>query len=216
MKKYTNLILLSLLVVLFYKTPEFLADSVSTSMGKLAWMIVIGVMYKMVDPISAIILAVIMITLLHQSTIEGYSNKKSEEEKTDQEKIAEMEKEMDEKEKKEKMKNKEDMENKEGMENKEEMENKEGMEDDKELTKEDMEKLKMEEEEELEKGKEGFSVIHRTRKQCQRYNREGFSGFTELLKKLKIPVTNTNTTDLDRDIKTSAERSTLDSTQEHA
>ena len=185
MKKYTNLILLSLLVVLFYKTPEFLADSVSTSMGKLAWMIVIGVMYKMVDPISAIILAVIMITLLHQSTIEGYSNKKSEEEKTDQEKIAEME-------------------------------NKEGMEDDKELTKEDMEKLKMEEEEELEKGKEGFSVIHRTRKQCQRYNREGFSGFTELLKKLKIPVTNTNTTDLDRDIKTSAERSTLDSTQEHA
>ena len=216
MKKYTNLILLSLLVVLFYKTPEFLADSVSTSMGKLAWMIVIGVMYKMVDPISAIILAVIMITLLHQSTIEGYSNKKSEEEKTDQEKIAEMEKEMDEKEKKEKMKNKEDMENKEGMENKEEMENKEGMEDDKELTKEDMEKLKMEEEEELEKGKEGFSVIHRTRKQCQRYNREGFSGFSELLKKLKIPVTNTNTTDLDRDIKTSAERSTLDSTQEHA
>lgn len=210
MKKYTNLILLSLLVVLFYKTPEFLADSVSTSMGKLAWMIVIGVMYKMVDPISAIILAVIMITLLHQSTIEGYSNKKSEEEKTDQEKIAEMEKEMDEKEKKEKMKNKE------GMENKEEMENKEGMEDEKELTKEDMEKLKMEEEEELEKGKEGFSVIHRTRKQCQRYNREGFSGFTELLKKLKIPVTNTNTTDLDRDIKTSAERSTLDSTQEHA
>ena len=87
----------------------------------------------------------------------------------------------------------------------------------------------MEEEEELEKGKEGFaglnkyffnsndySVIHRTRKQCQQYNREGFSGFTELLKKLKIPVTNTNTTDLDRDIKTSAERSTLDSTQEHA
>ena len=204
MKKYTNLILLSLLVVLFYKTPEFLADSVSTSMGKLSWMIVIGVMYKMVDPISAIILAVIMITLLHQSTVEGYSNKKSEEEKTDQEKIAEMEKEMDEKEKKEKMKNKE------------ETENKEGMEDDKELTKEDMEKLKMEEEEELEKGKEGFSVIHRTRKQCQRYNREGFSGFTELLKKLKIPVTNTNTTDLDRDIKTSAERSTLDSTQEHA
>jgi len=201
MKKYTNLILLSLLVVLFYKTPEFLADSVSTSMGKLSWMIVIGVMYKMVDPISAIILAVIMITLLHQSTVEGYSNKKSEEEKTDQEKIAEMEKEMDEKEKKE---------------NKEEMENKEGMEDDKELTKEDMEKLKMEEEEELEKGKEGFSVIHRTRKQCQRYNKEGFSGFTELLKKLKIPVTNTNTTDLDRDIKTSAERSTLDSTQEHA
>jgi predicted membrane protein len=197
MKKYTNLILLSLLVVLFYKTPEFLADSVSTSMGKLSWMIVIGVMYKMVDPISAIILAVIMITLLHQSTVEGYSNKKSEEEKTDQEKIAEMEKEMDEKEKKEKMKNKEEMENKE-------------------LTKRDMEKLKMEEEEELEKGKEGFSVIHRTRKQCQRYNKEGFTGFTELLKKLKIPVTNTNTTDLDRDIKTYAERSTLDSTQEHA
>jgi len=203
MKKYTNLILLSLLVVLFYKTPEFLADSVSTSMGKLSWMIVIGVMYKIVDPISAIILAVIMITLLHQSTVEGYSNKKSEEEKTDQEKISEMEKEMDEKEKKEKMKNKEEMENKEGMENKE-------------LTKKDMEKLKMEEEEELEKGKEGFSVIHRTRKQCQRYNKEGFTGFTELLKKLKIPVTNTNTTDLDRDIKTYAERSTLDSTQEHA
>ena len=203
MKKYTNLILLSLLVVLFYKTPEFLADSVSTSMGKLSWMIVIGVMYKMVDPISAIILAVIMITLLHQSTVEGYSNKKSEEEKTDQEKIAEMEKEMDEKEKKEKMKNKESMKSKEEMENKE-------------LTKKDMEKLKMEEEEELEKGKEGFSVIHRTRKQCQRYNKEGFTGFTELLKKLKIPVTNTNTTDLDRDIKTYAERSTLDSTQEHA
>lgn len=203
MKKYTNLILLSLLVVLFYKTPEFLADSVSTSMGKLSWMIVIGVMYKMVDPISAIILAVIMITLLHQSTVEGYSNKKSEEEKTDQEKIAEMEKEMDEKEKKEKMKTKEEMENKEGIENKE-------------LTKKDMEKLKMEEEEELEKGKEGFSVIHRTRKQCQRYNKDGFTGFTELLKKLKIPVTNTNTTDLDRDIKTYAERSTLDSTQEHA
>ena len=68
------------------------------------------------------------------------------------------------------------------------------------------------------KGKEGFSVLYQTRKQCNRYNKEGFvdfTGFTELLKKLKIPVTNTNTTDLDRDIKTSAERSTLESTQEH-
>ena len=85
----------------------------------------------------------------------------------------------------------------------------------KELTKEDMERLKMEEEESIEKGKEGFSVIYQTEKQCTRYNKEGFTGFTELLKKLKIPVTNTNTTDLDRDIKTSAERSTLESTQEH-
>ena len=94
MKKYTNLILLSLLVVLFYKTPEFLVDSISTSMGKLSWMVVIAVVYRMVDPISAIILAVIMITLLHQGTVEGYSNKKTDEEKTDQEKIDEMEKEM--------------------------------------------------------------------------------------------------------------------------
>ena len=111
MKKYTNLILLSLLVVLFYKTPEFLVDSISTSMGKLSWMVVIAVVYRMVDPISAIILAVIMITLLHQGTVEGYSNKKTDEEKTDQEKIDEMEKEMEEMENKEKMKNKEKMTN---------------------------------------------------------------------------------------------------------
>lgn len=55
MKKYTNLILLSLLVVLFYKTPEFLVDSISTSMGKLSWMVVIAVVYRMVDPILSLI-----------------------------------------------------------------------------------------------------------------------------------------------------------------
>jgi len=168
MKKYTNLILLSILAVLFYKTPAFLVDSVSSQVGKLSWLVIIMVAYHTFDKISAVILAVIMITLLHQSTVEGFEGKKEKKEK-------------EEKEKKEKKNKKEDKE---------------------------------EEEEEKEEGKEGFTVLSKTKKKCSRYNKEGFTGFTDLLKKLKIPVTNTNTTDLDREIKASAERSTIDSTKE--
>lgn len=158
MKNYTNLILLSLLVVLFYKTPDFLVDSVSTSMGKLMWIIVIVISYQMVDPVNAIILAIIMITLLHQSTVEGFEKEKMETIKTDEDELREMEEKEKEKEK-----------------------------------------------------KEGYSKITVKDKSCSTY--ENFDGFTELLKKLKIPVTNTNTTDLDRDLKTSAERCTIQSSK---
>tara|TARA_B100001094_G_C18193720_1_gene809095 strand:+ start:6145 stop:6675 length:531 start_codon:yes stop_codon:yes gene_type:complete len=174
MKKYTNLILLSLLVVLFYKTPDFLVDSVSTSMGKLMWIIVIVISYQMVDPVNAIILAIIMITLLHQSTVEGFEKEKMETIKTDEDELREMEE----------------------KENEKEKENKK---------------------------KEALTILNKNgqdKMDCDRTNSnttdciETFEGFTELLKKLKIPVTNTNTTDLDRDLKTSAERSTIQSSKE--
>ena len=197
MKKYTNLILLSILAVLFYKTPAFLVDSVSSQVGKLSWLVIIMVAYHTFDKISAVILAVIMITLLHQSTVEGFEGKKEKKEKKekkdDKSKLNEMEeKEMEEMDKEEEEEEEEDKK-------------------DKKNKKEDKEE---EEEEEKEEGKEGFTVLSKTKKKCSRYNKEGFTGFTDLLKKLKIPVTNTNTTDLDREIKASAERSTIDSTKE--
>jgi hypothetical protein len=194
MKKYTNLLLLSLLAALLYKTPQFLIESVSSQMGKLAWVSIIAISNYMLDSVSAIILAVIMITLLHQSTVEGFEGKenKSKKEKTKEKEIEEME-----------TMEKEDADK--------EMETDDETEDE-----EEMDSKKDEEEEDDETGKEGFEVLSSTKKKCTRYNKEGFSGFTELLKKLKIPVTNTNTTDLDREIKASAERSTLKSTMEYA
>jgi hypothetical protein len=186
MKKYTNLVLLSLLAALLYKTPRFLIESVSSNMGKLTWIIIIAIFNFMMDSVSAIILAVIMITLLHQSTVEGFENdKEKKEKKTEKEQFEEMEKKEDE----------------------------EAEEEDEEEDEEDDEIEAENSEEDNEDGKEGFEVISKTEKKCEKYN-EGFSGFTEMLKKLRIPVTNTNTTDLDRDIKASAERSTLKSTME--
>jgi len=181
MKKYTNLVLLSLLAALLYKTPQFLIESVSSQMGKLAWVSIIAISNYMLDSVAAIILAVIMITLLHQSAVEGFEGKekKSKKEKTKEKEIEEME-----------------------------------TDDETEDEEEDDESKKDEEDDET--GKEGFEVLSSTKKKCTKYNKEGFSGFTELLKKLKIPVTNTNTTDLDREIKASAERSTLKSTMEYA
>jgi hypothetical protein len=194
MKKYTNLLLLSLLAALLYKTPQFLIESVSSQMGKLAWVSIIAISNYMLDSVSAIILAVIMITLLHQSTVEGFEGKenKSKKEKTKEKEIEEME-----------TMEKEDADK--------EMETDDETEDE-----EEDDESKENEEEDDETGKEGFEVLSSTKKKCTRYNKEGFSGFTELLKKLKIPVTNTNTTDLDREIKASAERSTLKSTMEYA
>jgi hypothetical protein len=200
MKKYTNLLLLSLLAALLYKTPQFLIESVSSQMGKLAWVSIIAISNYMLDSVSAIILAVIMITLLHQSTVEGFEGKekKSKKEKTKEKEIEEMET-ME--------KEKEDADKE--METDDETEDEE---EDDESKEEEMESK----EEDDETGKEGFEVLSSTKKKCTKYNKEGFSGFTELLKKLKIPVTNTNTTDLDREIKASAERSTLKSTMEYA
>ena len=195
MKKYTNLVLLSLLAALLYKTPKFLIESVSSQMGKLAWVSIIAISNYMLDSVSAIILAVIMITLLHQSTVEGFEGKekKSKKEKTKEKEIEEME----------------------TMEKEKEDADKE-METDDETEDEEEDNESKEDEEDDETGKEGFEVLSSTKKKCTKYNKEGFSGFTELLKKLKIPVTNTNTTDLDREIKASAERSTLKSTMEYA
>ena len=195
MKKYTNLVLLSLLAALLYKTPQFLIESVSSQMGKLAWVSIIAISNYMLDSVAAIILAVIMITLLHQSTVEGFEGKekKSKKEKTKEKEIEEME----------------------TMEKEKEDADKE-METDDETEDEEEDNESKKDEEDDETGKEGFEVLSSTKKKCTKYNKEGFSGFTELLKKLKIPVTNTNTTDLDREIKASAERSTLKSTMEYA
>jgi hypothetical protein len=195
MKKYTNLVLLSLLAALLYKTPQFLIESVSSQMGKLAWVSIIAISNYMLDSVAAIILAVIMITLLHQSAVEGFEGKekKSKKEKTKETEIEEME----------------------TMEKEKEDADKE-METDDETEDEEEDNESKEDEEDDETGKEGFEVLSSTKKKCTKYNKEGFSGFTELLKKLKIPVTNTNTTDLDREIKASAERSTLKSTMEYA
>jgi len=196
MKKYTNLVLLSLLAALLYKTPQFLIESVSSQMGKLAWVSIIAISNYMLDSVAAIILAVIMITLLHQSTVEGFEGKekKSKKEKTKEKEIEEME----------------------TMEKEKEDADKEMETDDETEDEEEDNESKENEEEDDEIGKEGFEVLSSTKKKCTKYNKEGFSGFTELLKKLKIPVTNTNTTDLDREIKASAERSTLKSTMEYA
>ena len=196
MKKYTNLVLLSLLAALLYKTPQFLIESVSSQMGKLAWVSIIAISNYMLDSVAAIILAVIMITLLHQSTVEGFEGKekKSKKEKTKEKEIEEME----------------------TMEKEKEDADKEMETDDETEDEEEDNESKEDEEEDDETGKEGFEVLSSTKKKCTKYNKEGFSGFTELLKKLKIPVTNTNTTDLDREIKASAERSTLKSTMEYA
>lgn len=196
MKKYTNLVLLSLLAALLYKTPKFLIESVSSQMGKLAWVSIIAISNYMLDSVAAIILAVIMITLLHQSTVEGFEGKekKSKKEKTKEKEIEEME----------------------TMEKEKEDADKEMETDDETEDEEEDNESKKDEEEDDETGKEGFEVLSSTKKKCGKYTKEGFSGFTELLKKLKIPVTNTNTTDLDREIKASAERSTLKSTMEYA
>lgn len=196
MKKYTNLVLLSLLAALLYKTPKFLIESVSSQMGKLAWVSIIAISNYMLDSVAAIILAVIMITLLHQSAVEGFEGKekKSKKEKTKEKEIEEME----------------------TMEKEKEDADKEMETDDETEDEEEDNESKKDEEEDDETGKEGFEVLSSTKKKCTKYNKEGFSGFTELLKKLKIPVTNTNTTDLDREIKASAERSTLKSTMEYA
>ena len=196
MKKYTNLVLLSLLAALLYKTPQFLIESVSSQMGKLAWVSIIAISNYMLDSVAAIILAVIMITLLHQSAVEGFEGKekKSKKEKTKETEIEEME----------------------TMEKEKEDADKEMETDDETEDEEEDNESKEDEEEDDETGKEGFEVLSSTKKKCTKYNKEGFSGFTELLKKLKIPVTNTNTTDLDREIKASAERSTLKSTMEYA
>jgi FtsZ-interacting cell division protein ZipA len=198
MKKYTNLILLSILAVLFYKTPAFLVDSVSSQVGKLSWLVIIMVAYHTFDKISAVILAVIMITLLHQSTVEGFEGKKEKKDK---------------KEKEDDKSKLNDMEEKEMEEMDKEEEEEEEDKKDKKNKKEDKEENEQEEDEQ-EEDKEGFTVLSKTKKKCSRYNKEGFTGFTDLLKKLKIPVTNTNTTDLDREIKASAERSTIDSSKE--
>ena len=191
MKKYTNLVLLSLLAALLYKTPKFLIESVSSKMGKLTWLIIIAIFNFMMDPVSAIILAVIMITLLHQSTIEGFENdnEKKEKKTTEKEQFEEMEK------------------------REEEEEYNEGEDEGEDEGEEEIDYENSEEDNE--NGKEGFEVLSSTKKKCTKYTKEGFSGFTEMLKKLRIPVTNTNTTDLDRDIKASAERSTLKSTMEY-
>jgi len=86
----------------------------------------------------------------------------------------------------------------------------------------EMEEKENEKEKENKK-KEALTILNEDgedKMDCDRTNEnttdciEKFEGFTELLKKLKIPVTNTNTTDLDRDLKTSAERSTIQSSKE--
>tara|TARA_B110000008_G_C16738759_1_gene471752 strand:+ start:30 stop:611 length:582 start_codon:yes stop_codon:yes gene_type:complete len=192
MKKYANIVLLAILAALFYKTPSFLIESVGNPMGNLSWMVIIFVVYQMIDSVSAIILAIIMITLLHQSTTEGFEGKEEESEKSPEEEIAEME----------------EKEMKKGASDKMKKTKKE-----KKSNKEVVEEEEEEEEEEV-PVKEGFELIKKSEKECETYDKEGFTGFTEILKKFKIPITTTNTTDLDRELKASAERSTLDSSKE--
>lgn len=228
MKKYTNIVLLAVLAALFYKTPQFLIESVSEPVGKLAWMVIIFVVYQMLDKVSAVILAIIMITLMHQNITEGFEDSDMEKSKED----ILNEKEMEENEskengkktkkhslnaktkkhsKKETLKQMKDNTSKKGkvVENEEEM-------DGEMMEEEPVDDVN--EEEVVMDGKEGFAskgtLIKKTRSKCNVYNRENFSGFTELLKKFKIPVTTNNTTDLDRELKISSERSTINSSKE--
>ena len=192
MKKYANIVLLAILAALFYKTPAFLIDSVNGSVGKLSWMVIIFVVYQMLDKVSAVILAIIMITLLHQN-IEGFEDKKEDDssEKLSEMEEEELDEEIDEEEKHDKKSTKKDEKKKEEKSTKKEAE---------------------EEIEEVEQ--EGFELLSKSEKECETYDKEGFTGFTELLKKFKIPVTTTNTTDLDRELKITSERSTIDSSKE--
>ena len=194
MKKYANIVLLAILAALFYKTPTFLIDSVNDSLGKLSWMVIIFVVYQMLDKVSAVILAIIMITILHQN-IEGFEDKKDD---NNSEKLSEMEdEELDEQEKDDKKSEKKDKKTK----------------DEKSTKKEDEESENDEEKTEKDE-QEGFELLSKSEKECETYDKEGFTGFTELLKKFKIPVTTTNTTDLDRELKITSERSTIDSSKE--
>ena len=229
MKKYTNIVLLAVLAALFYKTPKFLIESVSEPVGKLAWMVIIFVVYQMLDKVSAVILAIIMITLMHQNITEGFEDSDMEKSKED----ILNEKEMEEKEmeengkknkkhslnaktkkhsKKEALKQMKDKASKKGkvVENEEEIDG-EIMEEEEPVDDVNEEEIAMD-------GKEGFAskgtLIKKTKSKCNVYNRENFSGFTELLKKFKIPVTTNNTTDLDRELKISSERSTINSSKE--
>jgi predicted membrane protein len=213
MKKYANIVLLAILTALFYKTPSFLIESVSSPMGKLAWMVIIFIVYQMLDKVSAVILAIIMITLLHQTVAEGFKDKKEDGEKTQEEELVEMEEKETETQKKTKKTNKSKKADK-GMENaeKDDMEMENAEKDDMEMEKAEEDDMEMENAEET--GKEGFELVKKSKKECETYDKEGFTGFTELLKKFKIPITTTNTTDLDRELKVSSERSTLDSSKE--
>ena len=220
MKKYTNIVLLAVLAALFYKTPKFLIESVSEPVGKLAWMVIIFVVYQMLDKVSAVILAIIMITLMHQNITEGFEDSDMEKSKED----ILNEKEMEEKEMEENGKKTKKHSKKEALKQMKDKTSKKGKVVEKE---EEMDGEMMEEEEPVDDvneeevvmdGKEGFAskgtLIKKTKSKCNVYNRENFSGFTELLKKFKIPVTTNNTTDLDRELKISSERSTINSSKE--
>ena len=74
MKFPIAIILLSLLVVLFYKTPTFLLNLVDNSLGKIALLVLIVVVMKKVGTTEGLLLSLIFVLLLHNSR-EGFSIK---------------------------------------------------------------------------------------------------------------------------------------------
>jgi hypothetical protein len=74
MKFPIAIILLSLLVALFYKTPTFLLNLVDNSLGKIALLVLIVVVMKKVGTTEGLLLSLIFVLLLHNSR-EGFSIK---------------------------------------------------------------------------------------------------------------------------------------------
>ena len=74
MKFPIAIILLSLLVVLFYKTPTFLLNLIDNSLGKVALLVLIVVVMKKVGITEGLLLSLIFVLLLHNSR-EGFSIK---------------------------------------------------------------------------------------------------------------------------------------------
>lgn len=66
MKKYVQMGLISLLIVLLYKVPEFLMDFIDNTIGKLILLCVCAIIYDKYGYQTALLAALIVIVLLYQ------------------------------------------------------------------------------------------------------------------------------------------------------
>lgn len=78
-QEFLNIGLLALLVVLMYNKNTFLNNTVTSTIGKLMWVVSIIFVSKYVNKTSGLILAVILMMILNQ-TKEYFSNVEKEEE----------------------------------------------------------------------------------------------------------------------------------------
>ena len=77
MKTYVEIGLAALLAVLVYEKPEFLVNTANTTLGKVALIVVVGLLAKQYG-INAGILAAIIVILLQDSNREGWTCQKTD------------------------------------------------------------------------------------------------------------------------------------------